>query len=1190
MISRNSRSLKALFVVRQLMLAGTALNVTLAMPAVAQEKTAAPANVSYNFNIAAQPLRAALRKIMQQGNIQVGFEAAEVDGKRSASVSGDMTVNEALARLLVGTGLTYRALTNGSVILEPVASGDDDSIQLPTLKVEGTNGGAGRGGVSGLGAAGDAVAARDAPFRSAASTAHISAEQIQQNRGTSPGDFLRGIAGVLNADNRNSGALDVNIRGMQGMDRVPVVIDGSLQQSTVYRGYSGVAGRTYLDPDLVGSVTIEKGPSAAADGVGATGGVVRANTVGADDLVAEDGKFGIRFKAGLQGNNVDPPAVGTLGTGNGSAERLDRPGLLDLNGYNFSIAAAHRFESFDLVAAYARRKTGNYFGGEHGKVQSGSRRYQHGEEVLSSSQDNMSILLRSVIRPSEDIALDLSYMRYESDFGEMMPSQIIRFGGALQAPLSRTHVNTYTGRLRWDPADNDYLDLHLDSWATDNFTSIETLYRYTLPNGTVLNDDAAFQSQSNRWGLRLWNDSRFDTGIGALALSYGGSYTRERLKPPPGWEDYKGNSGYSAFVEPRDGWRNEYSAYISGELKPVDWLTFNAAMRYTKVKSHDNNLVDVSIGSSGDRDRAIGYNEENNSGLSPIASVIVEPLPGLQFFARYAEAIRAPSLFESTTGFSFYPDPDNPARPERSRNSEIGLNYQTDSLIFSDDVLQARISYYSNHVDDYLTRGNSDGLTSVINIDSAEFQGAELSLRYDTGGIYAELAGTVLTYEEFCTDAGACREGGTANSYIPSHLPPKNSLSATLGARLFDERLHVGGRYTHMGDRGNTIYTFGGSTTVVDWEPYDVFDLFGDFRIDDRMSVEFAIDNITDRYYMDALTLGLMPSPGRTFRLGFTGALGGPAKVESDGQRQRAMESYLLRKPATGSFDGDWSGFYLGAAAGYADISRKGTTTDGAGNADPVAASESADLSHGDMQWGGFAGYNFNLGGNWVVGVEADFTLMQGKATRYAISEEIQTTSNGFYELAADQEAQASMAYESKWMATARGRIGYATGRALFYGTGGLAFLKEEQTRGQYIDTYAVKNLTPENPYGYLTERSFTETDSKTRAGWTLGAGAEIALGKNVSLRGEYSYARFGQKDFLFEDARSGVGKSFSYNEIVGYGDPILYEIPGYGTVEIPNPIYEKVTQIGTSDIVNGRRAASRADVHGLKIGLTFRF
>ncbi|WP_216073744.1 TonB-dependent receptor plug domain-containing protein, partial [Acinetobacter baumannii] len=70
------------------------------------------------------------------------------------------------------------------------------------------------------------------------------------------------------------------------MDRVPVVIDGSLQQSTVYRGYSGVAGRTYLDPDLIGEVTIEKGPSASADGVGATGGLVRVETVGAKDLIA----------------------------------------------------------------------------------------------------------------------------------------------------------------------------------------------------------------------------------------------------------------------------------------------------------------------------------------------------------------------------------------------------------------------------------------------------------------------------------------------------------------------------------------------------------------------------------------------------------------------------------------------------------------------------------------------------------------------------------------------------------------------------------------------------------------------------------------------------------------------------------------------------------------------------------------
>ena len=43
----------------------------------------------------------------------------------------------------------------------------------------------------------------------------------------SVGDFLTGMPGVLTGDNRNSGAIDVNVRGMQGFGRVPVVVDGT---------------------------------------------------------------------------------------------------------------------------------------------------------------------------------------------------------------------------------------------------------------------------------------------------------------------------------------------------------------------------------------------------------------------------------------------------------------------------------------------------------------------------------------------------------------------------------------------------------------------------------------------------------------------------------------------------------------------------------------------------------------------------------------------------------------------------------------------------------------------------------------------------------------------------------------------------------------------------------------------------
>src|SRR5436305_9527047 len=44
----------------------------------------------------------------------------------------------------------------------------------------------------------------------------------------------------------------------------------------------------------------------------------------------------------------------TLGTGNGTRERFDRPGLLELNGFNLSVAAAGRVGDFELVGAVAR--------------------------------------------------------------------------------------------------------------------------------------------------------------------------------------------------------------------------------------------------------------------------------------------------------------------------------------------------------------------------------------------------------------------------------------------------------------------------------------------------------------------------------------------------------------------------------------------------------------------------------------------------------------------------------------------------------------------------------------------------------------------------------------------------------------------------------------------------------------------
>ncbi|WP_139110088.1 TonB-dependent receptor [Ensifer sp. LC163] len=90
------------------------------------------------------------------------------------------------------------------------------------------------------------------------------------------------------------------------------------------------------------------------------------------------------------------------------------------------------------------------------------------------------------------------------------------------------------------------------------------------------------------------------------------------------------------------------------------------------------------------------------------------------------------------------------------------------------------------------------------------------------------------------------------------------SGTLTLGTRLYDETLTLGGRVTCQGERAvdSKSTSSGGYTASIAWEPYALVDLFATYKINDNASFDLSIDNVTDVYDMDALTLGLMPSPG----------------------------------------------------------------------------------------------------------------------------------------------------------------------------------------------------------------------------------------------------------------------------------------------------------------------------------------
>lgn len=84
----------------------------------AEQSNAAPTTAT-SLNIPAQPLDQALHSLGEQASVNVLFDPVHVRGREAPAIQGLSTVDEALARLLRGSGLTYRFIDAHTVTLIP---------------------------------------------------------------------------------------------------------------------------------------------------------------------------------------------------------------------------------------------------------------------------------------------------------------------------------------------------------------------------------------------------------------------------------------------------------------------------------------------------------------------------------------------------------------------------------------------------------------------------------------------------------------------------------------------------------------------------------------------------------------------------------------------------------------------------------------------------------------------------------------------------------------------------------------------------------------------------------------------------------------------------------------------------------------------------------------------------------------
>jgi outer-membrane receptor for ferric coprogen and ferric-rhodotorulic acid len=113
----------------------TALGAALPSPAIAQSTAAATTAETVSLNIAAQPLKNALRAFAGVTHLQLVYPSELVAGLTSGAVSGSYAPAAALQQLLAGSGLAYRFTSPGVVTLEKISA--DGAKVIGTVEVEG---------------------------------------------------------------------------------------------------------------------------------------------------------------------------------------------------------------------------------------------------------------------------------------------------------------------------------------------------------------------------------------------------------------------------------------------------------------------------------------------------------------------------------------------------------------------------------------------------------------------------------------------------------------------------------------------------------------------------------------------------------------------------------------------------------------------------------------------------------------------------------------------------------------------------------------------------------------------------------------------------------------------------------------------------------------------------------------------
>ncbi|NMX65434.1 TonB-dependent receptor [Pseudomonas sp. WS 5079] len=821
---------------------------------------------SFTLQLPAQPLATSLSQVAQQAKIQLLFDEDLLKNIQAPALNGDFTPEVAI-RTLLKTGEFTLIKVGSTYVVRPEESRTTNSasVQLDALSVIGT---------------GNQVDASTVG-RSTLSQADI--DRLQPNNIAS---LVQTLPGVTMGGSMKPGGQIINIRGMGEAEDVPMTVDGATKSG--FERYQ--QGTVFIEPEMIKSVEVEKGPHSAFTGNGGFGGTVNMVTKDAPDLLKDGRNSGAMLKYGYASNDHEQVYSGAV-YGRTDDGRIDALAYLTKrDGGDMKLAAARDYDSKEYPI--------------------------NPQRLPNSAQDVDGQLFKLNMYLTDEHSLGFSFSRANSErwtpfSARSYPSpprktDIDRYGydAAVRRFLANRHTvdTTWSGKYEYQPLDNPLIDMKLSysESNTDQTDERDATAVVGLSTGGRKMDTAYTDKI-----LELRNISRFNSGPLDHALTTG-VQIRKHIRDTESWmpgatyNTPKYNYGHFQPAFMPHGKVDTNAFYIQDAVTLGD-VTITPSLRYDHVVNRGK-ANDAPYYSNPDPAYGHDYSDRTYAGWSPRLAAFWKVTPDVVMFANWSRTWRAPVIDEQyeVQGLGSRTSTSRNLDPERITAITVGNVTSFANVMASGDSLQLRTTLFHNKIEDEIFKATGIGCkeqnsqvgsiadvctdmaskANYRNIGSMTIKGFELEGYYDSTYLFGSLSYSWATGK---------RENPYTNPWASDihvwarDIPPAKWV-AVLGTKIpaWDAQVGWQGQFVRKTDRlPSDKYSSGLNSGFGDLfydqyanDSYDTQGLFAKWTPQQAYlkgtEVNFTVDNLFNRSYMPALSGDSATSVGRNAKISVT--------------------------------------------------------------------------------------------------------------------------------------------------------------------------------------------------------------------------------------------------------------------------------------------------------------------------------